>query len=123
MILNFFHLRDYLDDEELPLWLNIFVGVFICASIFWTILILYGFGIFVYDVLINNISNSMKSSRTQTMKESFGITENTFSIEPDGTDESSHTYTQISTRKPCENIENFANFGNFEFQDRQPQQY
>lgn len=109
VIFNFFDLTYYFDDVvQLPLWIHIFVGVFICATILWALLIAYGFRYFVYQVIIERICNSKDNSRIQNIKKSLGITENILSIEPDGTDEiSRHTYTHISMRKPCEHMEKF----------------
>lgn len=107
VIFNFSDLTNYFDDIELPLWIHIFVGVLICSSIFWMFLIVYGFKYFVYRGLINGICSSKNNARIQALKKSLGITKNTLSIETDGADETSHTYTHISMRKPCEHIEKF----------------
>lgn len=107
VIFNIFDLTNYFDDVALPLWIHIFVGVFICASIFWAFLILYGFKYFACRTFVQRICNSKNTSRIEALKNSLGITENTLSIEADGADEISHTYTHISMRKPCEHIEKF----------------
>lgn len=107
VIFEFFDLTNYFDDMELPLWIHILVGVFICTSIIWIFLVLYGFKYFDYRAFTNGICNSKNNSRIHALKKTFGITENTLSIDADGADETSHTYTHISMRKPCEHIEKF----------------
>lgn len=107
VILNFFEFLHCFDDVGLPLWIHIFVGIFICASALWAFLVLYGFVHFVRGSVINEISSSKSSARIEALKKSLGITASTLSIDADGTDETSHTYTHISMRKPCEHNEKF----------------
>lgn len=107
VILNRFDFINYFDDVELPLWIHIFIGVFICASILWTFLVLYGFVQFIYRNVINGVCSSKNGARIQALKSSLGITKNSLSIGTDGANEISHTYTHISMRKPCEHIEKF----------------
>lgn len=103
VILNFF---DF-DAVSFPLWIQILVGVFICACTLWTILVLYGCMQFAYGFTINGTSNSKNNARIEAMKKSLGITSSTLSIEADGKHEASHMYSNISMRKPSEYNENF----------------
>lgn len=107
VIWNFFEFLHCFGDVGLPLWIHIFVGIFICASALWAFLVLYGFVHFVHGSVINGISSSKSIARIEALKKSLGITVNTLSIDTDGTNETSHTYTHISMRKPCEHNENF----------------
>lgn len=98
VIFNFFDY--YLDDVEQPLWVQVLVAIFICATIFWTFLVIFGLKFFIHRISINGICSPGYNSRFQALKKSLGITKSALSIETDVEDETSHTYSRISMRHP-----------------------